>query len=214
MSHRFVGGGLAVFTCLTLALVINLTSLQKGTRELAPPLKATALASGSDERSGNGDNSRLVVLNAPHANQAAVAVRRELVALGYRPSASDSPMDTKTRAAIMAFEYDNGLPLTARANDAQLQRLLLGANETTPISDAGRPVTPEARQVMFRVQQSLQQLDYQPGPINGTFSAATERAIRRFEIDNKLRETGRISGALIAGLATRTGASKVKASRR
>jgi peptidoglycan hydrolase-like protein with peptidoglycan-binding domain len=214
MSHRFVGGGLAVFTCLTLALVINLTSLQKGTRELAPPPKATALASGPGERSGNGASSGLVVLNAPNTDQTAVAVRRELVALGYRPSANDGPMDTMTRAAIMAFEYDNGLPLTASADDVQLQRLLLGANETTPIRDAGRPVTPEARQVMVRVQQSLQQLDYQPGPVNGTFSAATERAIRRFEIDNKLRETGRISGVLIAGLATRTGTSKVKVSRR
>jgi peptidoglycan hydrolase-like protein with peptidoglycan-binding domain len=214
MSHRFVGGGLAVFTCLTLALVINLTSLQEGTRELAPPPKASALASGSNDRSGNGANSGLVVLNAPNTDQTAVAVRRELVALGYRPGANDGPMDTMTRAAIMAFEYDNGLPLTARADDVQLQRLLLGANETTPIRDAGRPVTPEARQVMVSVQQSLQQLDYQPGPINGTFSAATERAIRRFEIDNRLRGTGRISGALIAGLAARTGTSKVKVSRR
>lgn len=214
MSHRFVGGGLAVFACLTLALVFNLTSLQKGTRELAPPPKTSAHASGFDERAGEGASSGLVLLNARLADKTALAVTRELVALGYRPGAKDGSMNMMTRAAIMAFEYDNGLPLTARADAAQLERLLLGANETTLNSDAGRPVSPEARQVMVRVQQSLQQLNYRPGRIDGTFSAATERAIRGFEIDNKLRETGRISGALIAVLATRTGAGKVKVSRR
>ncbi len=216
MSHRFIGGGLAVFACLTLTLMVNLTSLQEGTRELAPP--PGLLLQSADYNGAAGQRSadqRLVVLNARRIDKTAAAVHRELSELGYRPGSNDGQMDIKTRAAIMAFEYDNGLPLTAHADAAQLERLLLGLHNTaSAVNYAGLPVSPEAKHVMVSVQRSLQQLNYAPGSVNGTYTAATEHAIRRFEVENKLPETGRISGRLIAGLASRTDNAKVKLSRR
>ena len=214
MSKRFVGGGLAVFACLTFSLVINLTSLQTGTRELAPPPKATARVAALGYRADKATGGGLIVLNDQRADDTTQAIKRELKELGYRTGADDGSMDMMTRAAIMAFEYDNGLPMTARADATQLERLLLGVTATVPPRDAGRVVSRQARQVMVRVQQSLQQLDYQPGAVDGTFGGATERAIRRFEIDNNLRHTGRISGELIAALAAQAGTGKVKLSRR
>ena len=205
---------MAVFACLTFSLVINLTSLQTGTRELAPPPKATARVAALGYRADKATGGGLIVLNDQRADDTTQAIKRELKELGYRTGADDGSMDMMTRAAIMAFEYDNGLPMTARADATQLERLLLGVNATVPPRDAGRVVSRQARQVMVRVQQSLQQLDYQPGAVDGTFGGATERAIRRFEIDNNLRHTGRISGELIAALAAQAGTGKVKLSRR
>lgn len=223
MSGRVIGSGLLVFGLLTLALIINLTTLQSGSRMLAPvPSAQTAnnanAAAGSGQSANNEgeDRNRFVLLNATPTNQTAAEVQRELTALGYRPGGTDGSVDLKTRAAIMAFEYDNGLPLTAKADAKQLERLLLGIGRQPAgvAKTAGLPVTDEARSTMRTVQQSLRQLNYDTGPANGSYNTETERAIRKFERDNHFPESGRISGRLIDGLSKRTGPGSLKLSRR
>lgn len=215
MSHRVISGGLIVFVALTLALVVNLINLQSGTRELAPaPRPAlTAVAKAPEGASKDGG---LVILNAHGGDQTALEVQRELTALGYRPGPIDGSVRLMTKAAVMAYEYDNGLPLTGVADTRQLERLLLGLGNYTSAGSgrAGLPVTDEAKRVMQTVQQSLKQLSYDPGAVDGTFTAETERAIRNFEIDTNLPETGRVSGRLIDGLSNLALRDELKLTRR
>lgn len=206
------------FAVLTLALVVNLTYLQSGTRELAPaPLAAygagDASSAGRDRSSHDGG---LVILNAQTGDRTTAEVQRTLASIGYEPGPSNGIMGLRTRAAVMAFEYDNGLALTGLADSRQLERLLLGGGSFGPVApeSAGLPATDEAKKVMRTVQSSLKQLRYDPGAIDGNFHAEAERAIRNFEIDHRLPETGRVSGRLVGTLSRLTGHRPIEISRR
>lgn len=203
MSHRIAVGAFALFFVLTLALAANLTGFQSGTRELAPaPLARLTL--GQAPPAGQTDDGSLVILNSQdtEVRKTILEVQRELAALGYRPGPADGNATLLTRAAAMAFEFDSGLPLTAAVDGVQLQRLLLGTGRTAspPDSNSRLPAAPEARQVMQIVKQSLKQLGYDPGPVDGSYAAETGRAIRNLETDQNLPETGRVSGRLVETL--------------
>jgi peptidoglycan hydrolase-like protein with peptidoglycan-binding domain len=213
-----VGGGLVAFVVLTLALVINLTYLQSGTRELAPAPMA-AYGAGDASSAGRGPNSGdegLVILNAQTGDRTTAEVQRALASIGYEPGPSNGIDGLRTRAAVMAFEYDNGLAMTGLADSRLLERLLLGVGSSGPPAPEGTglPVTDEAKKVMWTVQSSLKQLRYDPGTIDGTFHAETERAIRNFEIDHRLPETGRVSGRLVGALSRLTEHRPIEISRR
>ncbi len=212
MTQHFFNGGLAVFVTLTLGLAVNLMGRQEGTRELAPA-PVIALKAPAKKSPTKRDATGLVILNAEKTNQTAQKVQRELTAQGYVPGPADGTPSPVTRAAIMAFEYDNGLPLKALANDVLLERLLgLRPPVAGNNKNAGLPASPEAKRVMQTIQQSLKQLRYEPGKVDGAYSAETERAIRDFETDNNLPETGRVSGRLISALANLADRGKLKVS--
>ena len=128
------------------------------------------------------------------------AIQRELRQRGYGALGSDGKLRPATRAAIMAFEYDGGLPLTGRASEALLRRIVFGgAGATDPA--AGKVRSPEAQELVRSVQRSLAALGYQPGPPDGQLEGDTSRAIREFELDKGLIPKGRISAELLAHLA-------------
>ncbi len=129
------------------------------------------------------------------------AVQRELQARGYETGGSDGVAGLMTRAAIMGFEYDHGMALTGRPSQDLLKRILLGSSDAAskPIGSTGQ--SPEARDVIRNVQTSLAKLGYKPGRIDGRLTPETARAIREFETDQALPESGRVSGPLVARLA-------------
>ncbi len=53
---------------------------------------------------------------------------------------------------------------------------------------------------MKAVQQTLADLGYAPGAVDGAMGAATTHAITAFQHDRKIRETGRISPELMRAL--------------
>lgn len=134
------------------------------------------------------------------------AVQRELKAHGYETGAIDGVVGSMTRAAIMAFEFDHGMALSGTPDQALLKTILMGAEKRRParVTRAGGPSSgqsAEAESVITSVQRSLAGLGYRPGPINGQLTPETARAIREFEVDQALTESGRISGPLVARLA-------------
>ena len=133
------------------------------------------------------------------------AIQRELRQRGYGNLTGD-PARAPTRAAIMAYEYDNGLPLTGQASEAMLGRILFGGPSTA--AGQGKVASAEAADLVRFVQQSLSALGYQPGPASGQLEADTSRAIRDFEMDKGLVPKGRISAELI-GLLTAPAAPKL-----
>lgn len=131
------------------------------------------------------------------------AIQRELKAKGYDAGAVDGVAGLVTRAAIMAYEADHGLMLTAEPRQALLQHIILGSG-MSPRGDAPGGTTeigPEARTVVQTVQTALAKLGFQPGATDGRLSEETIRAIRKFESAQGMRQTGRISGPLAARLA-------------
>ncbi len=129
------------------------------------------------------------------------AIQRELQLKGYQPGAADGVPGLTTRAAIMAFEHDYGLPLTGEAHDRLLKAILFGASSSGAAKHAAVPPTAGAQTVIRTVQQTLSALGYAKGPVDGQIGPDTIRAIRAFEAQAGLPETGRISGTLLSRLA-------------
>ena len=127
------------------------------------------------------------------------AIQRELRQKGYGNLSSDGTLRPQTRAAIMAYEYDNGLVLTGQASEALLTRILFGGSPAA--EPAGKVGSAEAAELVRYVQHSLAALGYQPGPADGQLKAETVRAIREFEMDKGLVPKGRVSAELMAQLA-------------
>jgi Putative peptidoglycan binding domain len=141
--------------------------------------------------------------------QTITAVQRELVSRGYGPLTPDGVPGLVTRAAIMAYEFDHRLPLKGEATASLLARIVLGssANETVDAA-AGRVRSPEAEIVLRTVQQSLAGLGYQVGKIDGHTSDDIARAIREFEVDEGMKQSGRVSAELFTRLAKAVAAKK------
>jgi peptidoglycan hydrolase-like protein with peptidoglycan-binding domain len=128
------------------------------------------------------------------------ALQRELRQRGYGALASDGVLRLPTRAAIMAFEYDNGLPLTGDASDQLLARVVLGAPGTQR-PQGGIEVSSQAAEAVVRgVKRRLRSLGYQISRVDGRLDQETARAIREFEVDKGLVPRGRISYDIVARL--------------
>jgi len=135
-------------------------------------------------------------------------IQRELSNLGYEPGPVDGIAGIKTRAAIMAFEHDERMALSAEPSDMLLKRLVFGAPGRTQKAAPIAPVSEQARQIIVGVQESLIRLGYGLNKSSGRLDEATQQAIRAFERENELAPSGRVSGRLILRL-TRTKSSRL-----
>lgn len=228
MLPRRVTVPLLAFSVLSGGVGANVFLLQSGGRNVARGLDPNAWNIAAIEAAEFGDTGSIgrpsgdrtpangldiAALDAPPASGDPVevtrAIQRELKIRGYEPGAQDGVVGTMTRGAIMAFEHDHGLPLTARPSDDLLKAIVLG--------EAGKPgagvkaETYEAQDLIRGVQRSLAKLGYKAGSATGKMTPETTRAIRAFEADQALPETGRISGPLIARLGRLAGAGRVAA---
>jgi peptidoglycan hydrolase-like protein with peptidoglycan-binding domain len=128
-------------------------------------------------------------------------VQRELNAINYEAGPADGVLGTVTRAAIFAYEYDNGLVLTAEPSDQLLRQLILGSSSMTPnAARPGKTMAPQAESLVRSVKQQLAGLGYQTGVPGSTLTTEFARAIREFETDQKLKVSGRISGPMVSRL--------------
>jgi peptidoglycan hydrolase-like protein with peptidoglycan-binding domain len=133
------------------------------------------------------------------------AIARELGARGYGPLAADGVVTLAMRAAIIAFEHDQGLPLTGEASESLLKRILLGASAASDSAGAG------SAEVVRDVQKWLTALGYRPGRIDGRLSEDTLKAIREFELDKGLVPRGHVSADLVVRLREATAPARAAA---
>ena len=131
------------------------------------------------------------------------AIQRELKKRGSTAVPIDGVLRPVTRAAIMAFEHDSGLPLTGEANEDQLKRIIMGAAAVPAAGKAGEVRSPHAEAVIKSVQRHLGERGYRPGANDGRLSAQTVAAIRQFETDQGMRASARISAELLSRLQER-----------
>jgi peptidoglycan hydrolase-like protein with peptidoglycan-binding domain len=204
-----------------LALTDNDLPRRTTSAEAASPVPEVRMASAVVERVGRfaPTASRFGRLQLPETDTEARAievvrtVQRLLSQRGYDPGPADGLAGTATRAAVLAYEHDHRLPLTAEPSEAVLQHLQTGIVpdvEARP-GRAGRMT--HAEQLVRSAQESLARLGYFAGRIDGFPGPDTVRAIRDYEMDSGLVPTGRVSAPLLQRLARGVNAPSVRLSR-
>ncbi len=194
-----------VFLSFTAAIVFNALFLQKDTgfRALENPVRPDLAELASLPAEGHRQARQV------EGHELLRAVRRELARLNYFPGSNasrlDGRVDAMTMGAIMAYQYDHGLPVTGLVSNDLFKRLLFGVGKTAD-GRGKRPVfTRETRQLVAEIQGILSAKGYYDGKIDGLFAGQTSGAVRRFERDRGLPVTGRISGLLVQELSRLTG---------
>ena len=161
----------------------------------------------------------ILTTGAPDSPEIVSSIQRELQVRGYDPGTPDGVAGTVTRAAIMAWEHDHGLVPTGEATEAVMKAIVLGVSGplAAQITTQWQALPKEKRlrtEVLVRsIQQSLATLGYNPGKITGRTNQETERAIREFEMDQNLTQSGRISAPLVSRLARLTVPNRTAAPR-
>ena len=140
------------------------------------------------------------------------AVQRELAAAGYYKGIVDGVIGRKTRQAITAYQQATGLEADGRptqdlADHIRFTREVAEASLFTGTIQASPDA--EQRAAVRRVQTGLAELAYSPGEISGELNSQTRDAIRAFERDRNLPQTGEISDALLAELSKMSGQSEL-----
>jgi peptidoglycan hydrolase-like protein with peptidoglycan-binding domain len=138
-------------------------------------------------------------------------IQRELDARNYDAGQPDGIAGLVTRAAIFAYEYDNGLVLTGKPSEPLLSQIVLGSSSLQQNgARPGKTITPDGQALVIGVKQRLTDLGYQTGMAGGALTPELARAIREFETDQKLKGTGRISGPMMSRLIHLQGQPKAR----
>lgn len=128
-------------------------------------------------------------------------IQRELGNIKYEPGQPDGVLGMVTRAAIFAYEYDNGLVLTGQPSEQLLSQLILGSSSMpTSAARPGKTMTGDGESLVRTVKQQLAALGYQTGVPGSALTPEFARAVREFETDQKLKVSGRISAPMMSRL--------------
>ena len=134
----------------------------------------------------------------PPAEQTNIVAKIQdgLSKLGYHPGTPDGIAGPTTRAAIMAYEFDRGLPQTGIA-DAEIWEVIKGAKRAPERATSTQILAKNSQELVLALQKALTKLGYNTGKADGVIGPLTRKRIRSFERDQKMSVTGRISGKLI-----------------
>jgi peptidoglycan hydrolase-like protein with peptidoglycan-binding domain len=230
MSARFSKLPIALFGLLSAGVALNMTVMQpahrqdalahdgvwgavKETAALAAPEIDAAVAVGAPASSPVGAGPvaggsapitpgivQRVVVSPPGADPRQVTreIQSALAAKGYETGGQDGIAGPVTQAAILAYEIDNALPLTAEPSEALLGMIKDGRRG--PATNAALAPGAKAEALIRSVQTSLTKLGYSAGRADGRLGEATIAAIRAFEKQQAMPDTGRISGDLVSRL--------------
>lgn len=137
------------------------------------------------------------VANAPTAASAISEVQTALQTAGLYQGRVDGMFGARTRAAVEAYQRNNGLAVNGTVDDALLTHIRAAlpppaaAEVTAAIGE-----TPAATRLRS-VQTALNRIGYGPVRADGVEATVTVDAIRRFQLDNGLTVTGRADDVLV-----------------
>lgn len=215
MGKNGLRAALALSVVLSASVILNVLFLQRPPNAkvgAAPPPTAIIPTLTPRQRTGQQQASqpstvgRAETASYRHNGKADPAlvrpIQRELYSRGYTRRAPDGILDTATRAAILAWEVDHGVILSASPSERLLKAMLLGAS-VEPAAAAGMPPTPEAAALIRYVQGLLNEQNHGPLTATGQLDAPTRTAIMAFEKANGLAPRGRVSEAVVDKLQSR-----------
>jgi peptidoglycan hydrolase-like protein with peptidoglycan-binding domain len=127
-------------------------------------------------------------------------VQQQLNRLGFDPGPVDGLFGENTQMAITAFERQQGMPVSGQVSPALAARLeALQTLTDAPPEPPAIVVTDE--QPIRTAQTHLHTLGLEPGTIDGQLGPNTRQALRRFQAQRGLSETGELTDQLLALLA-------------
>jgi peptidoglycan hydrolase-like protein with peptidoglycan-binding domain len=118
----------------------------------------------------------------------AAEVERELAALGLIREQMSGQHSSELRRAIEAYQRAHDLEVTGEPTSSLLDHIRFIGH--------GRAAAGAADVDVRAVQEGLARLGYSPGPPDGVIGIRTRDAIRQFEQDRNLTETGTITDEL------------------
>jgi peptidoglycan hydrolase-like protein with peptidoglycan-binding domain len=137
------------------------------------------------------------------------AVQKELSASGLYVGPVDGVAGKRTQLAIRAYQRRNGLDEEGVATAELVDHIKLMREFAAAASEAD--TSAPMPDMIRKVQEKLAELGYAPGAINGELGQNTKAAIRRFERDRGIAESGTINGDLIAEIERVAGSGTASA---
>ena len=125
-----------------------------------------------------------------NAGDQARAVQQALAGLGYQIGPQDGKMNGNTLEALRTFQADMGLPATGRTDGQTLEALGFC------VSNVGNVDFPADRRGRIQTaQRLLAGQGYDPGPADGQMGKKTHDALKQFQADMGLKQTGEVDAA-------------------
>ena len=135
------------------------------------------------------------------AQRVLTALQRELGLRGYGEQLQARANGLKL--AVLAYELDNGMPLTGEPGEALLMQILSGLNQAPRGAFADRA---EANQrLVMETQKALLGLGFFRGALSGRMDVWTSEAVKDFERNRGLTLTGRLTEATLLELVSYSG---------
>lgn len=133
------------------------------------------------------------------------AIQRELSSAGHFTGLADGKPSKALTAAIVSYEFQQGLPLSGEPNDGLLKRLILGTTLATMRTHMPGEIIPgsPADHMVRWVIESLNKLGHDAGKPQPKLDLKAIQAIRAFEAGELMRPTGRIGEAMVRQLEQR-----------
>ncbi len=150
---------------------------------------------------------------APETFRAYVAgIQRALAEHGFFSGTADGTPGAATTRAISAYQAKAGLPVDGLASKSLLDHITFSQppiRATAPAAASySTPAQPVADPLIEMIQTLLAERGYQPGPADGVAGRRTTDAIRAYQKDAGLPETGVADQALRDNLtAAKAGAA-------
>lgn len=192
------------FVCLAVGIGVNAVYLQDGREAKMARARGGIVTAALP---GKNPSRRILRRVVPASSDLVRAIQRELTNRKYVTGSVDGVPGVMTSAAIMAYEHDEGIGVTGEASDVLLKRLLLGPSAGDKGNGSQSSSGDGAVHTIKAVQNILATLGYAPGDADGQLGHETEKAIKAFEKDRGLTQTGRISGRLVNEINRVTGHS-------
>ena len=137
----------------------------------------------------------------PKAPRLHVALQRELARRGYSIHLQARP--NGLRLAILAYEFDNGLPLTGDPTEDLLKRVLFDGNQGPRGSFTDRAEL--NTKLVMEAQRMLAGLGFFRGTFSGRMDVWTSNAIRDFERHRGIPLSGRLTDQTLLELISYSG---------
>jgi Putative peptidoglycan binding domain len=129
------------------------------------------------------------------------ALQRELGRHGYAEQLRVQANGLKL--AVLAYEFDNGMPLTGEPAEALLKQILFDLNQAPRGAFADRA---EANQrLVMETQKALLGLGFFRGALSGRMDVWTSEAVKDFERHRGVTLTGRLTEATLLELVSYSG---------
>ena len=137
----------------------------------------------------------------PKAPRLHIALQRELARRGYANQLQMRP--NGLRLAVLAYEFDNSLPLTGEPTEALLKRVLFDGNQGPRGSFSDRAEL--NTKLVMEAQRMLAGLGFFRGTFSGRIDVWTSNAIRDFERHRGIPLTGRLTDQTLLELISYSG---------